>query len=96
MGDTIATFRVMRTLEVWEVHATEYTGLKATEIERTYFWLPSSDATSTHKPLDPPEAERLYMDQCEIVRVRVDEFCDAMMNPVRQKPPRTGTAFTVP
>jgi hypothetical protein len=46
--------------------------------ERAYFWLPSSEATSTHELLDSPEAERLYIDQGEIVRVRVerDEFCD--------------------
>ncbi|KAI0270077.1 RNA polymerase III, subunit Rpc25, partial [Russula aff. rugulosa BPL654] len=46
--------------------------------ERAYFWLPSSEATSTHQLLDSPEEERLYIDQGEIVRVRVerDEFCD--------------------
>jgi hypothetical protein len=46
--------------------------------ERAYFWLPSSEATSTHELLDSPEADRLYIDQGEIVRVRVerDEFCD--------------------
>lgn len=46
--------------------------------ERAYFWLPSSEATSTHELLDSPEVERLYIDQGEIVRVRVerDEFCD--------------------
>jgi len=46
--------------------------------ERAYFWLPSSEATSTHELLDSPETERLYIDQGEIVRVRVerDEFCD--------------------
>ena len=46
--------------------------------ERAYFWLPSSEATSTHELLDSPEAERLYIDQGEILRVRVerDEFCD--------------------
>ena len=46
--------------------------------ERAYFWLPSSEATSTHELLDSPESERLYIDQGEIVRVRVerDEFCD--------------------
>ncbi|KAI0295400.1 polymerase III polypeptide H [Multifurca ochricompacta] len=45
--------------------------------ERAYFWLPSSEATSTHyELLDSPVAERLYIDQGEIVRVRVekDEF----------------------
>jgi RNA polymerase III subunit RPC25 len=46
--------------------------------ERAYFWLPSSETTSTHELLDSPEADRLYIDQGEIVRVRVerDEFCD--------------------
>jgi hypothetical protein len=46
--------------------------------ERAYFWFPGSEATSTHELLDTPEAERLYIDQGEILRVRVerDEFCD--------------------
>jgi DNA-directed RNA polymerase III subunit RPC8 len=46
--------------------------------ERAYFWLPGSEATSTHDLLDSPETERLYIDQGEILRVRVerDEFCD--------------------
>jgi RNA polymerase III subunit Rpc25 len=46
--------------------------------ERAYFWLPGSEATSTHELLDSPVADRLYIDQGEIVRVRVerDEFCD--------------------
>ena len=52
--------------------------LRSDPNERAYFWLPSSEATSTHELLDSPEAERLYIDQGEIVRVRVerDEFCD--------------------
>ena len=46
--------------------------------ERAYFWLPGSEATSTHELLDSLVAERLYIDQGEIVRARVerDEFCD--------------------
>jgi DNA-directed RNA polymerase III subunit RPC8 len=46
--------------------------------ERAYFWLPSPEATSTHELLDPPETERLFIDQGEIVRVRVErnEFCE--------------------
>jgi len=46
--------------------------------ERAYFWLPGSEATSTHELLDSPIAERLYIDQGEIVRARVesDDFCD--------------------
>jgi RNA polymerase III subunit Rpc25 len=46
--------------------------------ERAYFWLPGSEAASTHELLDSPVSERLYIDQGEIVRVRVerDEFCD--------------------
>ena len=37
----------------------------------------------THKLLNPPETERLYIDQGEIVRVRVerDEFCDDKPGP---------------
>jgi hypothetical protein len=53
-------------------------GLHSDPNERAYFWLPSSEATSTHELLDSPEADRLYIDQGEIVRVRVerDAFCD--------------------
>jgi DNA-directed RNA polymerase III subunit RPC8 len=51
--------------------------------ERAYFWLPGSEATSTHELLDSPVTERLYIDQGEIVRVRVerDEFCDEEPGP---------------
>ena len=51
--------------------------------ERAYFWLPSFEATSTHELLDPPEAECLYIDQSEIVRVCVErvEFCDDELVP---------------
>ena len=54
------------------------TALPSDPNERAYFWLPGSEATSTHELLDSPESERLYIDQGEIVRVRVerDEFCD--------------------
>ncbi|KAH9039292.1 polymerase III polypeptide H [Lactarius pseudohatsudake] len=46
--------------------------------ERAYFWLPGSEATSSHELLDSPVSERLYIDQGEIVRARVerDDFCD--------------------
>jgi DNA-directed RNA polymerase III subunit RPC8 len=46
--------------------------------ERAYFWLPDSNLTTTHELLDTPTAERMYIDQSEIVRVRVeaDEFYD--------------------
>lgn len=46
--------------------------------ERAHFWLPGSEATSTHELLDSPIADRMYIDQGEIVRVRVeaDDFYD--------------------
>ncbi|KAF7967734.1 hypothetical protein HWV62_33252 [Athelia sp. TMB] len=46
--------------------------------ERAHFWLPESTATTAHELLDSPLASRMYIDQNEIVRVRVeaDEFCD--------------------
>jgi hypothetical protein len=46
--------------------------------ERAHFWLPDSEATTTHELLDSPTASRMYMDQNEIVRIRVeaDEFYD--------------------
>ncbi|KAF8649293.1 hypothetical protein AX16_005897 [Volvariella volvacea WC 439] len=46
--------------------------------ERAHFWLPESELTSTHELLDTPVSERMYIDQGEIVRVRVeaDEFYD--------------------
>ncbi|KAI6023830.1 hypothetical protein PISMIDRAFT_678782 [Pisolithus microcarpus 441] len=46
--------------------------------ERSHFWLPDSEATSAHELLESPTAERMYVDQGDIVRVRVeaDEFYD--------------------
>ncbi|KAI0322781.1 polymerase III polypeptide H [Amylostereum chailletii] len=46
--------------------------------ERAHFWLPGSEATSAHEMLDTPLSDRMYIDQGEIVRVRVetDEFYD--------------------
>ncbi|KAJ8094275.1 DNA-directed RNA polymerase III complex subunit Rpc25 [Marasmius tenuissimus] len=46
--------------------------------ERSFFWLPDSDLTTTHEMLDTPVAERMYIDQGEVIRVRVesDEFYD--------------------
>jgi hypothetical protein len=48
--------------------------------ERAHFWLPNSESASptTHELLDSPTSERMYIDQNEIVRVRVemDEFWD--------------------
>lgn len=46
--------------------------------ERAHFWLPDSDLSSTHELLDTPVSERMYIDQGEVVRVRVeaDDFFD--------------------
>ncbi|KAG6381818.1 RNA polymerase III subunit Rpc25-domain-containing protein [Boletus reticuloceps] len=46
--------------------------------ERAHFWLPDSEATSSHELLESPTTDRMYIDQGEIVRVRVeaDEFYD--------------------
>jgi len=46
--------------------------------ERAHFWLPDSPLTTAHELLDSPTTERMYIDQNEIVRVRVeaDEFYD--------------------
>jgi len=46
--------------------------------ERAYFWLPDSELTSSHEMLDTLVAERMYIDQGETVRVRVeaDDFFD--------------------
>lgn len=47
--------------------------------ERAYFWLPNAEPTATtHDLLDSPTSERMYIDQGEVVRVRVeaDEFYD--------------------
>jgi hypothetical protein len=46
--------------------------------ERAHFWLPDSSLTTTHELLDSATADRMYIDQGEIVRVRVeaDEFYD--------------------
>lgn len=46
--------------------------------ERAHFWLPDSEATTSHELLESPTSDRMYIDQGEIVRVRVeaDEFYD--------------------
>lgn len=46
--------------------------------ERAHFWLPDSELTTTHELLDTPTSERMYIDQNEVIRVRVeaDEFYD--------------------
>ncbi|KAF9262602.1 polymerase III polypeptide H [Marasmius fiardii PR-910] len=46
--------------------------------ERSFFWLPDSELTKPHEMLDTPLTERMYIDQGEIIRVRVesDEFYD--------------------
>ena len=46
--------------------------------ERAHFWLPDSEVTTSHQLLESATADRMYIDQGEIVRVRVevDEFYD--------------------
>lgn len=46
--------------------------------ERAHFWLPESEATTSHELLESATVDRMYIDQGEIVRVRVetDEFYD--------------------
>ncbi|KAF8731616.1 hypothetical protein AX14_004564 [Amanita brunnescens Koide BX004] len=46
--------------------------------ERAHFWLPDSPLTTTHEMLDTPLTDRMYIDQGEVIRVRVeaDEFYD--------------------
>ncbi|PPQ80713.1 hypothetical protein CVT25_001833 [Psilocybe cyanescens] len=46
--------------------------------ERAHFWIPDSTLTTTTELLDTPVADRMYIDQGEIIRLRVesDEFCD--------------------
>lgn len=46
--------------------------------ERAHFWLPGSEAKSSHELLDSATADRMYIDAGEVVRVRVeaDEFYD--------------------
>ncbi len=46
--------------------------------ERAHFWLPGSEATSSHELLDSALTDRMYIDTGDVVRVRVesDEFHD--------------------
>lgn len=46
--------------------------------ERAHFWLPDSEATTPHELLESATTDRMYIDQGEVVRVRVeaDEFYD--------------------
>ncbi|KAF8194670.1 RNA polymerase III subunit Rpc25-domain-containing protein [Pholiota molesta] len=53
--------------------------------ERAHFWLPDSDLTSPTALLDTPVAARMYIDQGEVLRARVesDAFCDDEPGPPR-------------
>ncbi|KAF5340999.1 hypothetical protein D9611_006094 [Ephemerocybe angulata] len=53
--------------------------------ERAHFWLPGSELTTATELLDTPTSERMYIDQGDVVRVRVeqDEFCDDEPGPVK-------------
>jgi len=46
--------------------------------ERAHFWIPDSPLTSPSELLDTPLSSRMYIDQSEVLRVRVesDAFCD--------------------
>jgi len=46
--------------------------------ERSHFWLPDSELKTTTEMLDTPVSERMYIDQSEVLRVRVEaeEFYD--------------------
>ncbi|KDR81078.1 hypothetical protein GALMADRAFT_241694 [Galerina marginata CBS 339.88] len=53
--------------------------------ERSHFWIPDSPLTSPSELLDTPTAGRMYIDQAEVLRVRVeaDGFCDDEPGPPR-------------
>ncbi|PPQ95562.1 hypothetical protein CVT26_008590 [Gymnopilus dilepis] len=53
--------------------------------ERAHFWIPDSPLTTATELLDTPLTERMYIDQGEVVRVRVeaDEFCDDEPGPIK-------------
>ncbi|KAH9479096.1 DNA-directed RNA polymerase III subunit rpc8 [Psilocybe cubensis] len=53
--------------------------------ERAHFWIPDSPLTTATELLDTPLSSRMYIDQGEVVRVRVesDEFCDFEPGPPR-------------
>ncbi|TFK37416.1 RNA polymerase III subunit Rpc25-domain-containing protein [Crucibulum laeve] len=53
--------------------------------ERAYFWLPGSELTTSTELLDTPVAERMYIDQGEVLRVRMEaeEFYDDEPGPPR-------------
>ncbi|KAF8894240.1 RNA polymerase Rpb7 [Gymnopilus junonius] len=57
--------------------------------ERAHFWIPDSTLTTATELLDTPLTERMYIDQGEVVRVRVeaDEFCDDEPGPIKGKRP---------
>jgi DNA-directed RNA polymerase III subunit RPC8 len=64
------------------------THLRSDTNERAYFWLgPDSTLTTAHELLDSPVAGRMYIDQNEVVRVRVeaDEFYDDEPGPPNQQ-----------
>ncbi|KAF8336014.1 RNA polymerase III subunit Rpc25-domain-containing protein [Amanita rubescens] len=55
--------------------------------ERAHFWLPDSPLTTAHELLDTSVAERMYIDQGEVIRVRIegDEFYDFEPGPPKAR-----------
>ncbi|KAF8075271.1 RNA polymerase III subunit Rpc25-domain-containing protein [Lyophyllum atratum] len=55
--------------------------------ERAHFWLPDSELTTTTEMLDTPLSDRMYIDQGEVVRVRVeaDDFFDGEPGPPKMQ-----------
>ncbi len=75
--------------------------------ERSHFWLPGSETTSSHELLDSALTDRMYIDTGDVVRVRVesDEFHDDEPGPPKahegvqqvrenRRPPYTITVCT--
>ncbi|KAF8885053.1 polymerase III polypeptide H [Gymnopilus junonius] len=57
----------------------------STQTNAPHFWIPDSTLTTATELLDTPLTERMYIDQGEVVRVRVeaDEFCDDEPGPIK-------------
>jgi hypothetical protein len=65
--------------------------------ERAHFWIPDSPVTTATELLETPLADRMYIDQGEVTRMRVeaDDFCDDEPGPPKVTEGAAGSSVQV-
>ena len=65
--------------------------------ERAHFWIPDSPLTTVTELLETPLTDRMYIDQGEVTRVRVeaDDFCDDEPGPPKVTEGAAGSSVQV-